>query len=181
MAGAPKRRADKALLNSLTTGDCDDILDRIGNAESLRAVAEHYNVSRRALTEWLEDDDDRSSRYKRARVQAAGMLAEESINIADGIDDPNRHDYKAGEDGKCAICGLGGIATTHIGDSARDKLRLGARQWLASRWDRETYGEQKQPTVQINLATLHLDALRRRPTVTTTDVKCLPEPDNTKG
>lgn len=135
MAGNPKKRADFAALDSLTTGDWDYILDQVANRSSLSDIATHFRVSRRSLTDWIEADDERHAAYKRARIGAAGLLAEQVIEYADS-------------------------STPET--AAADKLKIQARQWLASRWDRDTYGESKAPQVQINLATLHLDALRQR-------------------
>jgi hypothetical protein len=154
MPGRPRYKADRELLDSLTTGDVDHIMDQVHNGFALNDIALHYKVTRRSLTEWIEDNEELHTRYKRARGQASHALVEAALKCADD-------------------------ATPETASVA--KLRIQARQWTASHWNREAYGEQKQPTVQINLATLHLDALRRRPTVTTTDVKCLPEPDNTQG
>lgn len=150
MAGTPKRRADKALLDALTTGDCDDIFERISNAEPLRSIADRYKVSRGVLASWLTDDDERHSRYIRARIQSASALAEQALECADASTP------------ETVAC---------------DKLRMGARQWLASRWDRTTYGDQKQADVTVNVNMLHLDALRhvnaRRNQQIATDVKCI--------
>ena len=51
-------------------------------------------------------------------------------------------------------------ADTSAPDPARDKLRIQARQWLASRWDRTTYGERSVAGVEVNVANLYLNAMR---------------------
>jgi hypothetical protein len=144
MAGRPKVRADLAKLTTLTVGDADMIFERIGSGEMLYRIAATLGVGRTALAEWLDASPERQTRLKRARERSASALAEQTIEIADN-----------------------GATVTAPGDPqesdpARDKLRIQTRQWLASRWDRETYGEQKGPQVTINLATLHLDALRQQ-------------------
>lgn len=40
------------------------------------------------------------------------------------------------------------------------RVNFNTRRWLASKWHGETYGEQPQAQVTVNVNTLHLDALR---------------------
>jgi len=49
-------------------------------------------------------------------------------------------------------------------DAARARNRIGTRQWAAERLDRGTFGQQRGPTVavQINMGQLHIDAMRKR-------------------
>ena len=44
---------------------------------------------------------------------------------------------------------------------AKARAQSNARQWLAGKWNRDEYGNDRQPLVQINAGSLHLDALRR--------------------
>lgn len=135
MAGRPKRTADLTILSNIVPSAAAEIYTNLEAGKSLWKCAELFGVSKTALTDWLEHPD-RIELYKRARTRAASTYAQETIEIAD---------------------------TSAADAAAKDKLRVQTRQWLASRWDRETYGEQKGPQVTINLATLHLDALRRKP------------------
>lgn len=45
-------------------------------------------------------------------------------------------------------------------DVARAASRARTRQWLAERWNPQQYGQQKGVNVTLNVATIHLDALR---------------------
>lgn len=48
-------------------------------------------------------------------------------------------------------------------DAARQRSRIASRQWQAERYDRDQFGQPKQGvTVTVNVAAMHLDALRRR-------------------
>lgn len=44
---------------------------------------------------------------------------------------------------------------------AKAKLASDMRTWLAGKWNREQYGEQKPSSVQISIGQLHIDALRQ--------------------
>lgn len=147
MAGRPKRNADLAILNNILPKQGNAIFEAVADGTPLRRIAENNAIGLWALATWLEDPA-RIESYKRARARAASRLAEQTIEIADGPE-------------KAAVTGATDAPAES--DVGRDKLRIQSRQWLASRWDRETYGEQKGPQVTINLATLHLDALRRKP------------------
>ena len=138
MAGKPKRTADRAILAFLTPQAAAAIWADISDGRPLHQVAERAGVSRFTLAEWL-DSPDREQLYKRARAKSATVLAESTIQIADNG------------------------AAESAPDPARDKLRIQARQWLAARWDRHQYGDRQDTGVTINVQSLHLDALRRRP------------------
>lgn len=56
------------------------------------------------------------------------------------------------------------VAEFALADPVRvAEMRIKARQWTAGKLDKETYGEQKGAAVTVNIAGLHLDALRRQP------------------
>lgn len=145
MAGRPKRTADLAVISNFLPAQAQQIYESIGAGQSLGRIAEAHGVGRWALTTWLEEPD-RVELYKRARTRAASALAEATIEIADG--------------GERVTAGADGDSPAES-DVGRDKLRIQARQWLSSRWDRETYGDRANTAVTINMATLHIDALRR--------------------
>lgn len=142
MAGRPNLRADLLKLSTLTTGDTDYIMEQVADAVTLYNIAKQFDVTRSALTDWIEASPDRSERLKRARAQRATTHAERALQIAEGGLDPS----------------------LPITDAAR-KNAITTHLWAASRLDRKQYGEQKGPDITINLATLHLDALRHCNTV----------------
>lgn len=137
MAGRPKVKADLAILKNLTVGDTDHIFDRLADGEMLYQIAEGFRVGRAALYRWILASPSREARYKQCREFSASTFAEQAVVIAD---DQTRD--------------------TQEQAVQRDKLRIDTRRWIASRWDRITYGEQRGAEVNISLGTLHIDALR---------------------
>jgi len=125
-------------LDLMTTGDTAALIATIAH-DTLKNVAASAGVGTTALMRWIDADAERTAAYIRARATKASMLADETIEIADNG------------------------ANASAPDPARDKLRIQARQWLAARWDRQQYGDRQDNGVVINVQSLHLDALRRRP------------------
>lgn len=70
----------------------------------------------------------------RAREAAADALAEEGLRIADGA---SNQDHQA------------------------RKLQIDQRRWLASRWNRETYGESPLVSIAVSADQLMLSALQK--------------------
>ena len=132
MAGRPKRRAMVATIKA--AGGVDAILQAVANGKSLAAVARDIQVDRARLSDYLNKDEGTKSRLARARVAAAGALVDESLDIVDDADP----------------------STVQVA-----KLRADTRKWIASRLDRATWGEDRGPTVAIQINGLHLDALRQ--------------------
>ena len=135
MAGNPLRNADIARLRFMTPQQASDIWDAIHSGLSIRNAAMELGYTYAALSDWL-NDPSRVELLKRARARAAGVLVEESLEIADNG------------------------ADTSAPDPARDKLRIQARQWAASRMDRASWGQQSGPSTEINVAHLYLGAMR---------------------
>src|SRR3954462_8484310 len=137
MAGRPKVKADLAILKNLTVGDTDYIFDRLADGEMLYQIAEGFRVGRAALYRWILADPSREARYKQCPEFSASTFAEQAVTIA--------HDESRATEEQAV---------------QRDKLRIDTRRWIASRWDRNGYGEQRGAAVNISLGTLHIDALR---------------------
>jgi hypothetical protein len=109
------------------------ICQRIADGETLADIAREYEMSRSVIQQWFGRDPDRREALRRARVLAAASLADQALSIADQAESENVQ-----------------VA----------KLRIETRRWLASRMDPEQYGDRPTNAVQINIGTLHLDALR---------------------
>ena len=109
------------------------LLARIAGGEPLKAVAESIGVSRQVLSGVLNSEPNRDG-LRAAREQAAQVFAEEALAISDA-------------------------ATPQ--DVQVAKLRVDTRRWIASKWDRGLYGDDRNPLVNITLAQLHLDSLRK--------------------
>ena len=135
MAGRPLYRATMTELNQITPRIHQYLLDRIANGDKMRDIATEEGYTLAALLAYLSAPERRQSLLD-ARAIAAGNLVEDTISIADNG------------------------ADTSAPDPARDKLRIQARQWLAARWDRTTYGERSGPSVEVNVANMYLGAMR---------------------
>lgn len=94
---------------------------------------------------------DASEQIAAARRRAAALLAEDTLEIAD---EPHE--------------------TREEIDQA--KLRIGTRQWLAEKFNRDEFGSHSRSSVQITFTGLHLAALRQR-SITSANVAAL-EPGN---
>lgn len=142
MAGNKKQAADVELLDMTTAGD--EALRLLAEGELMGKICTKLGVGKLALLNWL-GAPERAAAAARARASGAASLVEEAQLIADGqkpIVDPETFET--------------------INDTARDKLRVQVRHWVAERVDRQTWGQQQQAQVNINLNGLHLDALRAR-------------------
>lgn len=129
MPGNPKRKQDVAMLNELPA---DMVFSMLEAGKSIADICVGLGISKRALDEWIEENDY-GAMITRARVRAADLLACETIKIADDMD---------------------------VDHAQRDVQRIRTRQWLAERWDQKTYGLQKQAQVTINMQDLRINALR---------------------
>lgn len=131
MAGTPIRRQLAARVAD--AGGVEVIADRVASGETLAAIAEELGFRRELLVRWIYADEDRAALLRAARAQAADALVEQSLQIAD---------------------------TASPAEAQLARLRVDTRQWIASRWNRSAYGAQDKAAVEINIGSLHLDALR---------------------
>ena len=129
MVGNPKRRRDVAFLNDMPE---EMIFSMIEAGKSIANICIDLGISKRALDDWIEENDH-GAMITRARARAADLMACETIEIADGMD---------------------------VDHAQRDVQRIRTRQWLAERWDQKTYGLQKAASVNINIQDLRMAALR---------------------
>ena len=136
-----------------------------------RAVA--AELSRRAAADELPSILD----YAIAWVESGGSLTSLAADLNDklgvgeiGRDLVRRVVYDSDETGEAEArlanargAGAHAIAesTTVIADSSEDaKLKVQSRQWLAARWNRAEYGENRGPNVAISFGDGFLNALR---------------------
>lgn len=129
MPGTPKRKRDVAFLNEMPA---DLIFSMVEAGKSIADICVSLGISKRALDDWIEENDH-GAIITRARARAADLMACETITIADGMD---------------------------VQNPQRDVQRIRTRQWLAERWDQKTYGLQKAHQVNINIGSMRMDALR---------------------
>ena len=143
MPARRKTNKDRALLRGSPDMGAS-VLERIALGQAVARVASDMGVTVMALHEWL-DDPARAETVRRARKAGAAALAEQTLAIAEG-ELPTVHP----------------VTGEPVLDPSRDKLRIQARQWIAERRDRAAWGAAKEG-LTINVAALHLDALRARP------------------
>ncbi len=109
----------------------DEICTRLANGESLRAICaadrDDFMPAMGTVFRWLADPERASFReqYAMAREVQAETMADEIVSIADGTG--------MGVEEKVAL-------------SARDRLRVDSRKWVASKLLPKKYGD-KQTTV----------------------------------
>lgn len=150
MAGTPKRRADLALLREKLDELCDLIAAGKTDKQALKEIGLNGTG---ALYRLQEEDADAAARLARARRVGATAMASETIDIADELQaeltaDPVR------------------VA----------QARISSRQWLAARRNREELGDSPKVAVQLNIADMHLTALKAPSQARVIDVEVLPAP-----
>jgi hypothetical protein len=105
--GRPSKKTPKLL---------DDIIAWIEEGKTLRDwCREDGNPKSQTVYRWMEEDEEFSERFARARADGHDAIANDCLDIADGT-------------GK---------------DVARDKLRVWTRLQLLSKWDRRYSDRQK--------------------------------------
>ena len=112
------------------------IFDDVMAGMPITRLCKKMNVGTRVFYAWLHDkkEPERWSRYQQARKVAAETLVGETLEIADGVKHPE--------------------------DVPKAKLQTQVRQWLASRYDPDTFGDKSGPTVNISLGDMHVQALK---------------------
>lgn len=96
--------------------------DAIADGATMQQIADTLQISYGRFHAWVMFTEERQQQLAHARKAKAASLAEQTIDIADG--------------------------TTEQADSRR--TRINARQWLAGRMDRATWGD--QPAQQTNVS-----------------------------
>lgn len=107
----------------------DAILARVSGHESLRAICADMGVPVSTFLGWVADSPELSEQYARAKRAQAELLALEIVQIADEVE--VQAQYK-GED---VTLDLSANAI------ARNRLRVDARKWVASKLLPKVYGD----------------------------------------
>ena len=130
MPGTPKKWKDVKALNEMPE---DLVMSMVEAGKSIADICISLGVSKRALDIWI-DENDLGDKITRARTRAADLMACQTVEIADAIEESN---------------------------PARPVQRIRTRQWLAERWDPKTYGQQKAAQITLNIQDLRLAAMRQ--------------------
>lgn len=133
MSGRPVRR--RVLADIETAGGWPAVLERIRNAESVAAIARSFQVSRSFFARLLHEDRGRHELVIQARKEAADALADEALEVA-------RSAPSTAEELEAA------------------KVRVDSSLRLAARLDPDRHGNRARAPTKINLAQLHLAAMR---------------------
>lgn len=105
-----------------------EICDRLAKGESLVSICADetsgWLPSQTTVYRWLDESAEFRERYARARELQAETFVDEIVSIAD---QPNARTTTDGE--------------VHLSDPVRDRLRMDARKWVASKLAPKKYGE----------------------------------------
>jgi hypothetical protein len=156
MAGQPLKRklieelerqaAEMSEEHGEPLGPLDVIHDWIAAGRTMRdltievgkKVGHKLSASSGILTTWVNSTPEGRAMLAQARKIAASALAEETVDILENADETKEALTKA-------------------------KLRAENNRWLASKYDRETYGESApQVALSFDIGQLHIDAMRQR-------------------
>lgn len=113
-------------------GGWPTILHRIASGETVSSLANSYGVSRPFFS-WMLKIHVPREEVVAARRASAEAYAEECLQISD----------------------------TEL-DDRRARVRIDTRKWFASKLDPQTYGDKATTQIQVNVADLHLQAVRSR-------------------
>lgn len=110
----------------------DAICERLADGESLRAICRDDAMpSKATVFKWLGQQPKFADQYARAREDQAESLADEIVSISDESEVVAKYD---GEDVTLAM------DSTAI---ARNRLRVDARKWVASKLKPKKYGDRQ--------------------------------------
>lgn len=138
-----------------------EICARIASGESLRSICADDGLPAMAtVMRWLGDPDREAFReqYACARDAQADKLAEDILAIADEevtMIRADKHGTKGDEEGMTEVV----FDSTAV---ARNRLRVDARKWLASKMAPKKYGDKVQQEVTgPNGGPMQIQAMRR--------------------
>jgi hypothetical protein len=128
------------------------ICERIAEGESLRAICRDPGMPNKSTVFlWLSQHSSFSDQYARAKEESAEAFADEIVEIADE------------RDGKAIM--VDGAEVAVVFDStavARNRLRVDARKWVASKLKPKKYGEKIGIDHSGSIETLTDDRLNAR-------------------
>ena len=105
------------------------ICERVENGEALRSVLKGKDMpSNKTFYEWVDNDETKVKRYVRACEERANSIFEDIINISDNME----QDIITLPDGR---------EVENKAVIARDRLRVDARKWAASKLNPKKYGD----------------------------------------
>lgn len=114
--------------STFTKEMADTICDRIASGRSIRAICREDEdmPSVGTVMRWLADSESFQQQYARAREEQADTLADEIVAISDERETVTKDD---------------GAVVFDSTAVARNRLRVDARKWVASKLKPKKYGE----------------------------------------
>jgi hypothetical protein len=106
------------------------LCEHVVNGGHLAGFCKERSFPYTTISDWINADPVRAVMYARARVDRSDVLADELVAISDEIDVKTR----VGEDGEVHLL-LDAAAV------ARNRLRVDARKWYASKLNPRVYGD----------------------------------------
>ncbi len=125
---------------------CEHVTDGGHMADYCKARGIEYTT----MLKWINRDPERVQMYARAREDRADKIADEIVAISDEVEVAARYD---GEDVKL---------TLDAAAVARNRLRVDARKWVASKLKPRTYGDKLDLTAEVGIKALPDDQLWRQ-------------------
>jgi len=118
-------------------GGIEWVCNQIRDGRFLTDIARGLGITRSLLWMWvcMGKHPERKQLYQRARLEAAGAIAERAVEIADQADENSPAGVQ------------------------KARLQVDTRKWITERYDPETFGK-PSPSNMIMIGELHLSALQ---------------------
>jgi len=139
----PKPKTKAALQREwfARVGALDEFMAYVCAGGHLNGFCKLHGFSYTGMLEFIHADSSRSEMYARARQERADLLADEIVDIAD-----EECTVVEVEDGVTTV----GISTALVN---RNKLRVDARKWVASKLKPRVYGDKLELSGEIGTPT----------------------------
>lgn len=139
----PKPKTKAALQREwfARAGALDEFMAYVCAGGHLNGFCKLHGFSYTGMLEFIHADSSRSEMYARARQERADLLADEIVDIAD--EDCTVVEV---EDGVTTV----GISTALVN---RNKLRVDARKWVASKLKPRVYGDKLELSGEVGTPT----------------------------
>lgn len=111
----------------------DKVIDYISNGMSLRSALKQEDTFSKTIWDELIQEEEKKTRYTRAREERADAIFEEILEIADN----SGNDKTVNSDG---------VEVINHEAIQRDRLRVDARKWAASKMNPKKYGDKLDVT-----------------------------------
>lgn len=131
-AGAPRKPGQPTKYSEAMA---DEICTMLMRGKSLLTIVRDLKIGENAVYVWLNKHPEFKEKYTRAREVQADVLAEEIVSIADELE------IEANYQGETVTFDVSATAVQ------RNRLRVDARKWYASKLAPKKYGDKLDTTV----------------------------------